>query len=55
MKKGGGSEPTIIIAPSKSVRVYALHSPISGVRAKMIIIILYYKVRSNIENTIEDN
>ena len=26
MKKGGGSESTIIIGPSKSVRVYALHS-----------------------------
>ena len=26
MKKGGGSESTIIIGPSKSVLVYALHS-----------------------------
>ena len=26
MKKGGGSETTIIIGPSKSVLVYALHS-----------------------------
>ena len=26
MKKGGGSESTIIVGPSKSVRVYALHS-----------------------------
>ena len=26
MKKGGGSEPTIIIGPSKSVLVNALHS-----------------------------
>ena len=26
MKKGGGSESTIIIGPSKSVPVYALHS-----------------------------
>ena len=26
MKKGGGSEFTIIIGPSKSVLVYALHS-----------------------------
>ena len=26
MKKGGGSASTIIIAPSKSVLVYALHS-----------------------------
>ena len=25
MKKGGGSEPIIIIGPSKSVLVYALH------------------------------
>ena len=43
MKKGGGSESAIIIGPSKSVLVYALHSleyvlPISGVRAKLIII-----------------
>ena len=26
MKKGGGSESTIIIGPSKSVLAYALHS-----------------------------
>ena len=26
MKKGGGSESTIIIGPSKAVLVYALHS-----------------------------
>ena len=26
MRKGGGSESTIIIGPSKSVLVYALHS-----------------------------
>ena len=26
MKKGGGSESTLIIGPSKSVLVYALHS-----------------------------
>ena len=26
MKKGGGSESTIIIGPTKSVLVYALHS-----------------------------
>ena len=26
MKKGGGSESTIIVGPSKSVLVYALHS-----------------------------
>ena len=26
MKKGGGSESTIIIGPSKSVQVYTLHS-----------------------------
>ena len=44
MKKGGGSESTIIIGPSKSVLVYALHSleyvlgPISGVRAKIILL-----------------
>ena len=46
-KKGGGSESTIIIGPSKSVLVYALHSLEyvlglarfrSGVRAKIIII-----------------
>ena len=44
MKKGGGSESTIIVGPSKSVLVYALHSleyvPISGVRARLI---TYYK------------
>ena len=46
MKKGGSSESIIIIGPSKSVLVYALHSleygiecPISGVRAKIIIIL----------------
>ena len=47
MKKGGGSESTIIVGPSKSVLIYALHNleyvlglfPISGVRAKIIIII----------------
>ena len=38
MKKGGGSESTIIIGPSMSVLVYGLHSPISGARAKIIII-----------------
>ena len=45
MKKGGGSESAIIVGPSKSVLVYALHSleirprpcPISGVRAKIIL------------------
>ena len=46
MKKGGGSAFTIIIGPSKSVLIYALHSlengPISGVCAKIIIIILEY-------------
>ena len=26
MKKGGGSESTMIVGPSKSVLVYALHS-----------------------------
>ena len=26
MKKGGGSESTIIVGPSKAVLVYALHS-----------------------------
>ena len=41
MKKGGGSESTIIIGPSKSVLVYALHSPISGVRAKLILYYIY--------------
>ena len=49
MKKSGGSEFSIIIGPSKSVLVYAFHSleyvrptpcPISGVRAKIIIIIV---------------
>ena len=47
MKKRGGSLSTIIIGPSKSVLVYALHSlekrhrpcPISGVCVKIIIII----------------
>ena len=41
MKKGGGSESTKIIGPSKSVLVYALRirprpCAISGVRAKLI-------------------
>ena len=44
MKKGGGSESTIIVGPSKSVLVYALHSleyvlglaRCSGVRAKLL-------------------
>ena len=47
MKKGGGSESTIIIGPSRSVLVYALHSLefvlISGVRAK-IILLYYYRM-----------
>ena len=49
MKKSGGSESTIIIGPSKSVLVYALHSleyvldPISGFRIKIIIIIIVLK------------
>ena len=50
MKKGGGSDSKIIIGPSKSVVVYAVHSLeyglrirprsclILGVRAKIIII-----------------
>ena len=43
MKKGGGSESTIIIGPSKSVLVYALHSleyvlGLARFRAKIIII-----------------
>ena len=48
MKKGGGSEYTIIIGPSKSVLVYAQlrkslrPCPISGVRAKIIIFITNY-------------
>ena len=48
MKKGVGSQSTIIIGPSKSVLVYALHNlekrprpcPISDVCAKIIIIII---------------
>ena len=55
MKKGGGSESTIIIGPSKSVLVYALHSleyvlgpcPISGVRAKLILILYVAKSFNN--------
>ena len=46
MKKCGSSESIIIIGPSKSVLVYALHSLEylleSGVRAKIIIIIIIY-------------
>ena len=43
MKKGGGSASTIIIGPSKSVlapqvRIRPRPCPISGVRAKIIII-----------------
>ena len=53
MKKGGGSESTIIVDTYKSVLVYALHSleyirprpcPISVVRAKII----YYYIQSYI-------
>ena len=45
MKKNGGSESTIIIGPSKSVLVPQLRirnrpCPISGVRAKIIIIMI---------------
>ena len=48
MKKGGGSASTIIIDPSKSVLIYALHSlekrprpcSISDVCAKIIFILL---------------
>ena len=43
MKKSGGSESTIIIGPSTSVLVYALHGLeyvlVFDVRAKLIIII----------------
>ena len=61
MKKGGGSESTIIVGPSKSVLVYALNSleyvlgPISGVRAKIIIIIKkknYYVIECPLSSTI---
>ena len=59
MKKCGGSESTIIIGPSKSVLVYALHSleyvleigqGISGVRAKLKkILILLGIFRKNVK------
>ena len=42
MKKGGGSESTIIIGPSKSVEYVTRPCPISAVRAKIIIIIKLY-------------
>ena len=54
MKKGAGSESTIIIGPSKSVLVYAIHRlrirprpcPISGVRVKIIIMFWPLRVLS---------
>ena len=45
MKKGGGSESTIIVGPSKSVLVYALHSleyVLGVVRFRVFVPKLYY-------------
>ena len=47
MKKGGGSESTIIIGPSKSVLVYALHSlenVLGLARFRMFVPKLYYYI-----------
>ena len=45
MKKGGGSESTIIVGPSKSVLVYALHSleyVLGLARFRVFVAKLYY-------------
>ena len=60
MKKGGGWASTIIIGPSKSVQDYTLHSleerprasPISGVCAKIIIIIILFEHNDMVKRTI---
>ena len=50
MKKGGGSESTIVVGPSKSclrapqLRIRPRPCPISGFRAKIIIIIKIIKI-----------
>ena len=50
MKKGGGSESTIIIGPSKSVLVYALHSleyVLGLARFRVLVPKLYYYNEKN--------
>ena len=45
MKKGGGSESTIIVGPSKSVLVFALHSleyVLGLARFRVFVLKLYY-------------
>ena len=61
MKKGGGSESTIIVGPSKSVLVYALHSfeyVLGFARFQVLVPKLYYveahAKRASI-NALEDN
>ena len=50
MKKGGGSELTIIVGPSKSVLVYALHSleyVLGLARFRVFVTKLYYILYTN--------
>ena len=56
MKKGAGSESTIIIGPSKPVLVYALRirprrCPISGVRAKIILLYVIITATEDLKNS----
>ena len=51
MKKGGDSESTIIIGPSKSVLVYALHSleyVLGLARFRVFVPKLYYYIVLNV-------
>ena len=51
MKKGGGSESTIIMGPSKSVLVYAVHSleyVLCLARFRMFVLKLYYYMAQKI-------
>ena len=55
MKKGGGSESTIIIGPSKSVLVYALHSleyvlGLARFRVFVHKIIIIYPIRKTMQD-----
>ena len=54
MKKGGGSESTIIIGPSKSVLIYSLHNLeyVLGLARFRVFVpkLLYYIYSNSLEN-----
>ena len=53
MKKGGGSESTIIVGPSKSVLIYALHSleyVLGLARFRVFMPKLYYYMYISVKN-----